>query len=242
MFYYLSSLMFGLSPFLFSLLLSFLRALAHACRLGTSKLFSWSVAILCLLPVALSLGPVVQVYSAQVALQWDANPDSTVAGYKIYYGSASHNYASHIDVGKTTTYTVSNLQDGVTYYFATTDYNNSGTESDFSNEVVLNGAANCTYSLSSTAQSFGSSAGAGSVSVNVGAGCAWVAVSNVTWITITSNSSVTGGGTINYSVAANSSSSSRSGTITVAQQTFTVTQSGAPPYYTLSATKSGTGT
>ncbi len=241
MFYYFSSLILGLSPFLLSLLLSCLRSLAHTCRLGAFKLRSSPLAILCLLPLALSFGPVVQVYSAQVSLQWDANTDPIVAGYKVYYGTTSHNYSSHIDVGKTTTYTVSNLPDGVTHYFATTDYSNSGMESGFSNEVVLNAAPNCTYSLSPAAQSFGASPASGSVNVNAGVGCPWIAVSNATWITITSNSSVTGGGTINYSVASNSSSASRSGTMTIAQQTFTVTQSGAPQY-TLSTAKSGTGT
>jgi hypothetical protein len=182
MFYYLSSLIFGLSPFLFSLLLSSLRSLSHASRLRSLNLRPSALAILCFLPLALSLGSGALVYSAQVALQWNANTDPTVTGYKVYYGTSSGNYPTHVDVGETTTYTVSNLQDGVTYYFATTDYNASGTESGFSNEVVFSGTP-CTYSISPTTQSFSSSAGTGSVGVTTGVGCTWTAVSNPgTWI------------------------------------------------------------
>ncbi len=125
MFYYFSSLIFGLSPFLFSLLLSSLRSFSHGCRLGSFNFRPSTLAILCFLPLALSLGPGAVVYSAQVTLQWDANNDSTVTGYKVYYGTSSGNYPNSIDVGKTTTYTVSNLQDTVTYYFATKDYDAS---------------------------------------------------------------------------------------------------------------------
>jgi len=82
----------------------------------------------------------------------------------------------------------------------------------------------CTYSISPTSQSFGSSGGTGSVSVTTQSGCSWTAVSNASWITITSGSSGTGSGTVNYSVAANTGTSSRTGTITIADQTFTVSQ------------------
>ncbi len=89
----------------------------------------------------------------------------------------------------------------------------------------------CTYSISPTSQSFEASGGSGSVSVTATNGCSWTAVSNASWITVTSGSSGTGNGTVNYSVASNSSTSSRTGTMTIAGSTFTVSQSGAtgPP-------------
>ncbi len=64
------------------------------------------------------------------------------------------------------------------------------------------------------------------MSVTAPAGCTWTAVSNVSWITITSSSSGSGSGTVSYSVAANTSTSQRSGTLTVAGKTITVTQAG----------------
>jgi hypothetical protein len=57
-------------------------------------------------------------------------------------------------------------------------------------------------------------------------GCNWNATSNVSGITITSGSSGSGNGTVYYSVAANTSTSSRTGTIIIQGQTFTVNQDG----------------
>lgn len=78
----------------------------------------------------------VTAQAGQVMLAWDANTESTLGGYKVYYGQASGNYTSNMDVGNQTTYTVANLQDGATYYFAVKAYDSARTtESGFSNEV-----------------------------------------------------------------------------------------------------------
>ncbi|MBZ5538878.1 MAG: fibronectin type III domain-containing protein, partial [Acidobacteriia bacterium] len=66
-------------------------------------------------------------------LTWDPNTDA-VAGYKVYYGTASHTYGTPVDVGNQTTYTVTGLTPA-TYFFAITAYNSARTESGFSNEV-----------------------------------------------------------------------------------------------------------
>jgi hypothetical protein len=49
-------------------------------------------------------------------------------------------------------------------------------------------------------------------------------VSNDAWITITGGASGAGPGTVTYNVAANATGASRTGTITIADQTFSVTQ------------------
>ncbi len=75
-------------------------------------------------------------YAAQAILTWDPPAISTeVAGYMIHYGTTSGAYSQSIDVGNTTKYTVSNLNDGQTYYFAATAYNLAGKKSVYSNEV-----------------------------------------------------------------------------------------------------------
>ena len=84
----------------------------------------------------------------------------------------------------------------------------------------------CFFSLGSSSQSFQSSGGSGSVTVNGTAGCAWTASSNESWITITSGGQGSGPGSVGYSVAQNSSSQ-RTGALTIAGDTFTITQSGA---------------
>ena len=75
--------------------------------------------------------------SAQVILGWDPNTEADLAGYKVYVGTASGVYTTTIDVGKVTTYTVTGLQPGNTYYFVVTAYNLSGFESGYSNEVSV---------------------------------------------------------------------------------------------------------
>ena len=74
--------------------------------------------------------------AGQISLAWDPNTQSTLGGYKVYYGQASGNYSTNVDVGEQTSYTVANLQDGAQYYFAVTAYDTTRTiESGFSNEV-----------------------------------------------------------------------------------------------------------
>ncbi len=86
-------------------------------------------------------------------------------------------------------------------------------------------SATCTYSINPTSASFGVAGGAGSVTVTAGAGCVWTATSNASWITITGGSSGSGNGAVTYSVAAYTAKpKKRSGTMTIAGQTFTVKQ------------------
>jgi hypothetical protein len=85
----------------------------------------------------------------------------------------------------------------------------------------------CTYSISPTSQSFGSSGGDGSVDVIAPSGCGWAATSNSpAWIMISSGSDGSGDGSITYEVLNNGNTSQRTGTISIAGKTFTVTQSG----------------
>jgi peptidase C25-like protein/Ig-like domain-containing protein/all-beta uncharacterized protein len=88
-----------------------------------------------------------------------------------------------------------------------------------------------TFSLSSTGQVFPSTGGTSSLNVIVAGSCAWTAVSNDSWITVTGGASGAGNGTVSYSVGANSGGA-RTGTITAAGLIFTVSQT-APTLITL---------
>jgi len=87
------------------------------------------------LAVALALLLTAYTATAQVTLAWDAST-SMVDGYWLYYGTQSGSYTTRVDVGAVTTYTVSGLTSGETYYFAVTAYDRTdNVESAFSNEV-----------------------------------------------------------------------------------------------------------
>ena len=114
--------------------------------------------------------------------------------------------------------------------------------------VIQSGVTACSYTISPTSLSYSASGGSGAVNVTTASGCTWTATSNNSWITITSGSSGSGNGTVNYTVAANTGTTQLTGTITVAGQTHTVTQSGLNCSYVISTTalsftsSAGTGT
>ena len=82
----------------------------------------------------------------------------------------------------------------------------------------------CAYTISPTNSNIAASATTGSVSVTCGSGCTWTASSNASWITSPQVPVATGNGTVSYSVSANTTTTSRTGTMTIAGQTFTVSQ------------------
>jgi hypothetical protein len=75
-------------------------------------------------------------FSATVTVAWDPNPEPTVAGYSMYYGTSSGRYTNSVDVGSSTRCTISALMEGVTYYLAVTAYDGSGNQSGYSDEIV----------------------------------------------------------------------------------------------------------
>ena len=93
--------------------------------------------------------------------------------------------------------------------------------------TVTEAGTSCSYSIAPMNQGFGAGGGSSSVSVTAGTGCTWTATSSVSWITITSGSSGSGNGSVNYSVAPNTGTMTLTGNMTIAGQTFTVTE--APP-------------
>ncbi len=120
--------------------------------------------IVCLVIFAVLTLGMITVSAVTVTLAWDANCDTSVIGYNMYYGGPSGNIRTNINsayvdgcgtnrpaatnlyygnytnfvpvIGRTnTTTTVTNLIPGHQYYFAVTSRNAVGLESDFSNEV-----------------------------------------------------------------------------------------------------------
>jgi C1A family cysteine protease len=93
--------------------------------------------------------------------------------------------------------------------------------------IAYKKASACTYSISPTIQTFSSAnAASGTVAVTTDASCSWNAVSNASWITITSGNSDTGTGSVGYNVSRNTKKPERTGTLTIAGIIFTIKQSG----------------
>jgi hypothetical protein len=67
---------------------------------------------------------------------WNANTESDLAGYRVFYGTSSRNYPNSISVGKVTTATINGLTVGTTYYFAVKAVDTSGNLSGYSAEVT----------------------------------------------------------------------------------------------------------
>ena len=96
-----------------------------------------------------------------VALSWDANTESTLAGYKVYYqadssappfqGTGAAEGAAPVNVYNQTTATISGLDPGRTYYFAITAYDTAGIESSYSNIVTVPESSPPSVTLSSPA-------------------------------------------------------------------------------------------
>jgi hypothetical protein len=76
-----------------------------------------------------------------VNLEWDANTEPDIAGYRLHYGTTSRQYSRTQDVGKNTAASVENLVPGTRYFFAVTAYNESAMESLPSAEVSFDATA-----------------------------------------------------------------------------------------------------
>lgn len=86
-------------------------------------------------------------FAGSATLSWNANTESDLAGYKIYYGTFTRTgtdpkvcgmcgYSASTTVSSAiTTYTFNNLTDGLTYYFSVSARDASNNESSFSGEV-----------------------------------------------------------------------------------------------------------
>jgi len=90
----------------------------------------------------ISLSYVHTVAAGNATVGWDRNQEPNIAGYKVYWGTATRNYSNSATVyyyakqPAGMSYVVNDLQDGKTYYFAVTALDMAGRESDFSDEVI----------------------------------------------------------------------------------------------------------
>ncbi|MFB3827161.1 MAG: BACON domain-containing protein [Bryobacteraceae bacterium] len=95
--------------------------------------------------------------------------------------------------------------------------------------------AQCVFTISPARADVDASANTGVITIMGTPGCPRTAVSNAAFITVTFGQTGTGSGTAGWAVDRNTYPAPRTGAITVAGQTFTITQAGAACQYTLLA-------
>lgn len=142
-------------------------------------------------------------------------------------GTSSTRYSSAIPIAQNTTLKFFSI-DG------------AGNREEVVSETYVISA--CTFAIGSAGQSFGVTGGTGSVAVTAPGGCSWTASSSAGWITVTAGASGQGDGTVSFTVSTNPGVSSRTGSLIIADQTFTVTQDGTGTVsFTLTVQTAGLG-
>jgi hypothetical protein len=83
-------------------------------------------------------------YGLDVALRWDANTETDLAGYRVFYreDGQSYNYNNPAWEGTQTTCTIYSLDDSTGYYFVARAFDTSGNESGDSDEVTYEPSKN----------------------------------------------------------------------------------------------------
>lgn len=85
----------------------------------------------------------------------------------------------------------------------------------------------CQFSLSASSAAIGSAGGSGAVDIIAPEGCQWTAQSSAAWLDVTSGRTGDGRGEVRFTAGANTSSASRTATLTIAGLEFRVTQAAA---------------
>ena len=122
--------------------------------------------------------------SDSATLQWAANQEADLAGYRIYHGTAPGVYGVFQAVGKTTTYQYTNLEPSKTHYFTITAFDISGNESLPSPEVSKAITALDSQTSSSTSTASNTTSGGDSWltdDFNDGDLTGWQVVNEGTW-------------------------------------------------------------
>jgi len=77
------------------------------------------------------------IAASSVTVAWNRSASTEIAGYRVYYGVASHTYTNKVDAGNATNVVIGGLSTGTVYYLAATAYDTAGLESDYSTEAAF---------------------------------------------------------------------------------------------------------
>jgi hypothetical protein len=165
--------------------------------------------------------------SVTTVLSWNAASGAT--SYGVYFGATSP--PPLIVTTAATSYNPGTLAAGTTYYWQIVASNTAGSVNSATWSFTT--PVGCTYLISPSSAAPDATGEGGAVAVTAPVGCAWTAVSNAAWLSITAGATGSGNGTVNYAVAVNSTALVRSAALTIAGQTFAVNQAGVTCTYAI---------
>lgn len=133
-------------------------------------------------------------------------------------------FTAGVAIGGGGQHSIASKSDGTVWAWGMNYYGQLGDGTTVDRWTPVQPRMSCTYSIDPSGQSFPAAGGSGSVKVSTVSGCGWTAASNnPAWLAVDSGSPGTGNGTISYRVGANTGVF-RTGTITIAGQSFSVYQ------------------
>lgn len=170
------------------------------------------------------------VSTSQINLSWQDNSNnettfqiersttSSPSGFSLY-ATVNANQTSYSDNG---------LNPNTQYWYRVRACCNT-TYSGYSGTSSATTQSTCNHSLSPQSNtSIGLSGGGYSINISVNSGCLWNASTTNNWISITSGSNGNGSGNCYYVVSSNTTGATRTGSILIAGQTFTIKQYAIP--------------
>jgi len=179
------------------------------------------------------------VTQAGASCSFSINPSSSIAAV----GGGTVNVTVALATGTACSWTASSSNDWLTIASVRNDPGGGGAvtltidanpgaersgKASIAGQVLNVTERGCSLGINPTSQSVASSGGGGSISITAnGDSCSWTAQSNAGWVTLNGGSGH-GAGAVQFTAAANPARTPRSGTVTVAGQTFTVNQDAAP--------------
>jgi hypothetical protein len=91
--------------------------------------------LILMIAMCVGISPFSTFAGSSITLTWNPSVSTNIAGYDIYYGTASGVYNQVDYVTGSTSVTITNLVQGTTYYFTGTAVNTSGIQSQFSDQI-----------------------------------------------------------------------------------------------------------
>jgi len=89
------------------------------------------IVVSCLLLIPVTL------VASSLRISWNANTETDLDGYRIYYGHLSGSYEYVLDVGNCVCINIDGFEEDTVYFLAVTAYDLAGNESDYSSEVSV---------------------------------------------------------------------------------------------------------